>query len=124
VPAVRNAGAGPPPGRARPADVLVPELPAAATLRGRGHEQELTMGFMDKVKDSAQKAGEKIQSGVDAGMEKVEETKLKRQIEGNQKEIGALVYRQRTGSGPADVDAQIAKLVDEIKDCEAKIAAG
>jgi hypothetical protein len=81
------------------------------------------MGFMDKVKDTAQKAGDKIQSGVDAGKEKVEETKLKRQIEGNQKEIGALVYQQRTGSGPADADAQIAKLVDEIKDCEAKIAA-
>jgi hypothetical protein len=82
------------------------------------------MGFMDKVKDTAAKAGDKIQTGVDAGKEKVEETKLKRQIEGNQKEIGAIVYQQRTGDGPADADAQITKLVDEIKDCEAKIAAG
>jgi hypothetical protein len=82
------------------------------------------MGFMDKVKDTASKAGDKIQSGVDAGKEKVEETKLKHQIEGNQKEIGAIVYQQRTGAGPADADAQIAKLVDEIKDAEAKISAG
>ncbi|MGH9027468.1 MAG: hypothetical protein ACRDWD_15335 [Acidimicrobiia bacterium] len=81
------------------------------------------MGFMDKVKDTAQTAGDKIQTGVDAGKEKVEATKLKRQIEGNQKEIGVIVYQQRTGSGPADADAQIAKLVGDIKDCEAKIAA-
>jgi hypothetical protein len=82
------------------------------------------MGFMDKIKDTAAKAGDKIQTGVDAGKDKVEETKLKRQIEGNQKEIGAIVYQQRTGAGPTDADVKIAKLVDEIKDAEAKIAAG
>jgi hypothetical protein len=82
------------------------------------------MGFMDKVKDTAQKAGDKIQSGVDAGKEKVEETKVRREIEKHQKEIGEIVYRQRAGTAAADADAQIASLCDEIKDAEEKLAAG
>jgi hypothetical protein len=81
------------------------------------------MGFLDKVKDTAKQVGEKAQHGVEAGKEKLEETKLKKKIEGLKEEIGGLVYDQRTGSGAADAEAEITRIVAEIKSAEEQIAA-
>jgi hypothetical protein len=81
------------------------------------------MGFLDKVKDTAQKGAEKAKTGVKAGQEKLEDARLKRRIASSKEELGGLVYQQRTGAAPANADAEIDRLVGEIKDAEEELAA-
>ena len=65
------------------------------------------MGILDKVKDAATKATEQAKHGVALGKEKVEETKLRKQIDESHEGIGRLVVLQRLGSAPADADVEI-----------------
>ena len=81
------------------------------------------MGFLDKVKDTAGKGAEKAKQGVKAGQDKLEESKIKKKIESAKTEIGGLVYEQRTGGGGPATDAEIDRLVDEIKSAEKELAA-
>ncbi len=81
------------------------------------------MGFLDKVKDTASKGADKAKQGVKAGQEKLEDAKLKKQIEGAKTEIGGLVYEQRTGSAGTDADTEIDRLIGEIKSAEEELAA-
>ena len=81
------------------------------------------MGFLDKVKDTASKGAEKAKEGVKAGQDKLEDAKLKKKIESAKTDIGGLVYEQRTGSGGPATDAEIDRLVGEIKSAEEELAA-
>ena len=80
------------------------------------------MGFMDKVKDTASKAAEQVQKGVETGQDKLEESKLKKKIGDLKEELGGVVYGQRTGAIPAG-DEEITRIVGEIKATEAAVAA-
>lgn len=80
------------------------------------------MGFLDKAKDAAKTVGDKAQEGLKAGQAKIDETKAKHEISERKEALGELVYAQRTGTAPADAEAQITRLVDEIKDYEAQLA--
>jgi hypothetical protein len=82
------------------------------------------MGFLDKVKDTANKAAEKVQQGAEAAQDKLEETKAKKRLGDLKEELGGAVYAQRTGTGEADAEAEIVRLVGEIQAVEAEIAAG
>jgi hypothetical protein len=79
------------------------------------------MGFMDKVKDTASKAAEQVQKGVETGQDKLEESKLKKKIGDLKEELGGVVYGQRTGAIPAG-DEEIARIVREIQSTEAELA--
>ena len=68
------------------------------------------MGFMDKVKDTASKAAEQVQKGVETGQDKLEESKLKKKVGDLKEELGGVVYGQRTGAIPAG-DEEIARIV-------------
>lgn len=81
------------------------------------------MGFLDKVKDVAGKATDQAKHGLAVGKEKLEDTKLKKQIEELLQEIGELVVMTRRGEAPADVDAQIDAKVAKIGELEAEIQA-
>jgi hypothetical protein len=78
------------------------------------------MGFMDKVKDTASKAAEQVQKGVETGQDKLEESKLKKRIGDLKEELGGVVYGQRTGAIPAD-DTEIARIVTEITSTEQEL---
>jgi hypothetical protein len=78
------------------------------------------MGFMDKVKDTASKAAEQVQKGVETGQDKLEETKLKKKIGDLKEELGGVVYGQRTGAIPAG-DQEIARIVGEIQATEQEL---
>jgi hypothetical protein len=80
------------------------------------------MGFLDKVKDTANKAAEGVQKAAESGQEKLEESKLKKKIGDLKEELGGIVYGQRTGSIPAG-DEEITRVVGEIKATEAAVAA-
>jgi hypothetical protein len=79
------------------------------------------MGILDKAKDAAKTVGEKAKDGVAAGQEKVDEVKTKRRINDLKEELGGIVYLQQTGNPPTDADAQITRIVDDIKGAESQL---
>lgn len=82
------------------------------------------MGFMDRVKSTAQQVGDKAQEVGRTGQEKVEEARAKKKIEGLQRELGAIVYDQKTGSAGAGSDADVDRLVGEITQLRAQLDDG
>jgi predicted nucleic acid-binding Zn-ribbon protein len=81
------------------------------------------MSLLDKAKEAAKTVGEKAQVGIKAGQEKIDEAKTKRHVNDLKEEIGGIVYTQRTGTPAADAEAEITRLVAEIKEAEASLAA-
>jgi hypothetical protein len=55
------------------------------------------MGFVDKLKDTAQKGMDAAQKGMGEAKEKASELSLKRKFNGLAEELGTLVFRQREG---------------------------
>jgi len=82
------------------------------------------MGILDKAKEAAKTVGEKAKEGVAAGQDKVDEVKTKRRISDLKEELGGIVFTQRTGAPPADAETEITRIVGEIKEAEAHLAAG
>ncbi len=83
----------------------------------------VAMGLLDKVKDAAGKAADQAKHGLAVGKEKLEDTKLKKQIEDLLQEIGELVVMTRRGEAPADADAQIDAKIAKIAELEAAMEA-
>ena len=81
------------------------------------------MGILDKAKEAAKTVGEKAKEGVAAGQEKVDDMKTKKKISELKEELGGIVFTQRTGAPPANAESEIARIVGEIKDAEAHLAA-
>jgi hypothetical protein len=79
------------------------------------------MGFLDKVKDTANKAAEQVQKAAETGQDKLEESKLKKKVGDLKEELGGVVYGQRTGAIPAG-DEEIARIVAEISAVENDLA--
>jgi len=85
------------------------------------------MGLMDKMKETASKGADMAKGGAKAAQDKLEETKINKQIDELKEELGGVVYAQRTGApnptADASVDAAIDRLVNEIREHEAALAA-
>jgi hypothetical protein len=80
------------------------------------------MGFLDKVKDTANKAAEGVQKAAETGQEKLEESKLKKKIGNLKEELGGIVYMQHTGTPATNAADEIARFVGEIMATEAGLA--
>src|SRR6476646_3584778 len=80
------------------------------------------MGFMDKVKEPAAKGTEMAKGAAKAGQEKLDEQKTRKKIGDLKEELGGIVYAQKTGTGNGSADAEIERLVNEIKDAEDELA--
>ena len=80
------------------------------------------MGFMDKVKETASKGTEMAKGAAKTGQDKLEEQKTKKKIGELKEELGGVVYAQKTGTGNGTADAEIERLVSEIKDAEVELA--
>ncbi len=76
------------------------------------------MGFLDKVRETAQKVSEKAEEAVATGKEKLEEQKLRKRIGELKEQLGGLVYGQRTGTAAPDAEQEVSRLVDEIRHAE------
>jgi len=81
------------------------------------------MSLLDKVKETVQKGAEKAKEGVKAGQEKIETVKLERKISELKTELGGVVYDQRSGKAADNADAEIERIVGEIKAAEEELAA-
>jgi len=90
---------------------------------GEHDEEGPAMGFMDKVKDTAAKGTEMAKGAAKAGQDKLDEQKAKKRIGDLKEELGGVVYAQKTGTGNGSADTEIERLVNEIKDAEAELAA-
>jgi hypothetical protein len=66
------------------------------------------MGFLDKAKAQAQQLATK-------GQEKFEQTQSKRKEVALLRDLGAAVYAQKTGKAGAEADADIERLVSELR---------
>lgn len=81
------------------------------------------MGLMDKVKETAAKGADAAKVAVSAGQDKIDDMKVEKRIKELKEELGGLLYAQKTGSPAEDFDAQVVRIVDEIKESEAALAA-
>lgn len=82
------------------------------------------MGFLDKVKTTAQQVGEKAQEGLKAGQDKIDDVRLKKRIDDLKEELGGIVFLQRTGKAPDNAEAEITRIVGEIEEAEQQLANG
>ncbi len=81
------------------------------------------MGFLDKMKEVADKTVEGAKHATAVGKEKFEDARLQKKINDLCQEIGELVVAQKRGEGPADADAQIDAKVAEITALEEQMEA-
>lgn len=80
------------------------------------------MSLLNKVKETAQKGVDKTKEAVSSGQEKLEERKIEKKISDLKEELGGLVYGQKTGTPAENADAEIERVVGEIKAAEAELA--
>jgi hypothetical protein len=81
------------------------------------------MGFLDKVKETANKAADQAKHATAVGKEKLDDTRLQKKINDLCQEIGALVVAQRRDEAPADAATQIDAKIAEIAELEKQQAA-
>jgi hypothetical protein len=76
------------------------------------------MGFLDKVKEQAEKAKVQAQDLKGKVGEKVEEVQAKRKADDLLAELGRFLYAERTGRSLPGAEADIERLVTELKTLE------
>ena len=79
------------------------------------------MGLLDKAVDAAKQVADAAQEGLAEAKDKGQEMVLRRKINGFAEEVGHLVARQKAGE--SGLDAEIDRLVGEMRAGEAEIKA-
>lgn len=79
------------------------------------------MGLVDKAKDAARRAQEAAQKGAGEARDKAQELSLKRRLNGLAEDLGHIVFRQREGE--TGLDAEVDRLVSEMRGVRAEIEA-
>ena len=72
------------------------------------------MPLFDKVKEQAAQAAQKAQEAAQKGQAKLDETQAKRREDALLRDLGALVYADRSGTADASNSDDIERLVSEI----------
>src|SRR5260370_21086802 len=78
------------------------------------------MGLMDKVKAQATQLAQKTQETARDSKVKFDQAQAKRRGDAMLRNLGAVVYADRTGRGTADTAAEIDRLVAQISGHEAE----
>ncbi|MFN2545466.1 MAG: hypothetical protein ABR600_13000 [Actinomycetota bacterium] len=81
------------------------------------------MGFLDKVKETAEKAGEGIKKGTASVKDRVGDAQLQKKADDNAKRIGYLIAKEKT-EGTAPPAGEVDRLVQEIAEYQRQIAQG
>lgn len=79
------------------------------------------MGLVNKAKDAAKRAADAAQKGAGEAKDKAQELSLKRKQNTLAEDLGHLVVRQRDGE--SGLDAEIDRVVSEIRAVQAEIDA-
>ncbi|HXW87511.1 MAG TPA: hypothetical protein VEJ42_04565 [Streptosporangiaceae bacterium] len=72
------------------------------------------MGLMDKVKAQATQLAQKTQEAAQEGKAKLDQAQANRRADALLRQLGALVFAERTGRGAADSQAKIDELISTI----------
>jgi hypothetical protein len=72
------------------------------------------MGLMDKVKAQASQLGQKAQEAAQEGKARIDQAQASRRGDAMLRQLGALVFAERTGRGTADSQAKIDQLISDI----------
>jgi hypothetical protein len=78
------------------------------------------VGLMDKMKEQATQIAQKTQETARDGKVKFDQAQAKRRADAMLRNLGALVYAERTGRAAADNPAQVDKLIADISAHEAE----
>ena len=78
------------------------------------------MGLMDKLKETAQDVASEARKATVQSKSKVEELAVRRKMDDRARQLGYLVFRERTQGTPGGADADA--LVAEMRDMEDQIA--
>lgn len=73
------------------------------------------MGLMDKMKSQAATATAMAKDAAQKGQAKLDEIQAKRAADAMLRDLGAVVYAQKTGRAPASADEDIARLVSSLQ---------
>jgi hypothetical protein len=79
------------------------------------------MGLVDKAREAAKRATDVAQKGASEARDKAQELSLKRRQNTLAEELGHVVVRQHDGE--SGLDAEVERLVSEIRAAAAEIAA-
>src|SRR5207247_416799 len=82
------------------------------------HTGVTVMGFMDRVRATAEKAAEKAHRGVEQGQHKISEVQEKRRLDGLLRDLGAAVYLDRAGRATPDITSEIERLLASVREAE------
>jgi hypothetical protein len=72
------------------------------------------MGLMDKVKAQATQLAQKTQEAAQEGKNRLDQAQANRRGDALLRQLGALVFAERTGRGTPDSDAKIDQLISTI----------
>ncbi len=72
------------------------------------------MGLMDRVKAQATLAAQKAQEAAQQGKDKLDQAQANRRGDAMLRQLGVIVYADRTGRGTPDSQAKIDKLINDI----------
>ena len=78
------------------------------------------MGFMDKVKAAAQDVASEAKKATSTAQTKIEQGQTRKKIDDLAKQLGYLVYREKTQGTPAGTDAD--KFIADMKALEEQLA--
>ncbi len=78
------------------------------------------MGLMDKVKAQANQLGQKTQDAAREGKARLDQAQANRRADALLRNLGALVYAERTNRGTPGTQDQITKLISDIQAHEAE----
>ena len=78
------------------------------------------MGFMDKVKAAAQDVASEAKKATSTAQTKIEQSQTRKKIDDLAKQLGYLVYREKTQGTPAGTDAD--KFIADMKSLEEQLA--
>jgi hypothetical protein len=81
---------------------------------------EADMGLMDKVKAQANQLGQKTQDAAREGKARLDQAQANRRADALLRNLGALVYAERTNRGTPGTQDQITKLISDIQAHEAE----
>ncbi|HVX23311.1 MAG TPA: hypothetical protein VHB02_18360 [Acidimicrobiales bacterium] len=73
------------------------------------------MGFLDKMKEQAAVATAVAKDAAQKGQAKLDEMQAKRAADGLLRDLGAVIYGQRSGRASSTADADADRLVDALK---------
>jgi len=81
------------------------------------------MGFLDKAKQQATQLAQKAQEGVKTGQAKLDQVQSKKKEDALLRDLGAVVFAEKTGRATGETAAETERLVSELRSHETEAGA-